>query len=343
MMNPSRFAASVPVGGWVELGRTTLGSAGDAITVSSLADKRYYMVLGYTPASGQIQQRIRGGNSTKDTGSNYAMRESRNGAADAAAGSEIGIRLSDGETTPEFSVSYVANLSASEKLTQSHMVIQNTAGAGTAPKREECVGKHAFTSNPWDVISLDNPSGSGDFDTGSEVVVLGWDPADTHTTNFWEELASVDLSGGAATSLTSNAFTSKKYLWIQCYVDMTTTQTPAFRVGKTTLDTGSNYSTRYSLSGAADGTLTSQTLIHAGINTQGHFFNFFMVNNAANEKLIIQHAVNVETVGAGTAPKRAERVSKWADTSNQIDIIGLINSGSGNFGTNTIMKVWGSD
>ena len=38
---------SIPAvaGGWVELGRTTLGSAGDDITVSSLADKRYYMIL----------------------------------------------------------------------------------------------------------------------------------------------------------------------------------------------------------------------------------------------------------------------------------------------------------
>jgi len=33
------------VGGWVELGRTTLGSAGDSIDVTSLDDKRYYWVL----------------------------------------------------------------------------------------------------------------------------------------------------------------------------------------------------------------------------------------------------------------------------------------------------------
>jgi hypothetical protein len=32
-------------GGWVELGRTTLGSAGDTNSVASLADKRYYMIL----------------------------------------------------------------------------------------------------------------------------------------------------------------------------------------------------------------------------------------------------------------------------------------------------------
>jgi hypothetical protein len=35
---------------------------------------------------------------------------------------------------------------------------------------------------------------AGTFNTGSQkLVVLGWDPADTHTSNFWEELASVEL------------------------------------------------------------------------------------------------------------------------------------------------------
>ena len=38
-MNPSRFGGGA-VGGWVELGRTTLGSAGTDIDVTSLADKR---------------------------------------------------------------------------------------------------------------------------------------------------------------------------------------------------------------------------------------------------------------------------------------------------------------
>ena len=33
------------VGGWVELGRTTLGSGADSIDVSSFADKRYLMLL----------------------------------------------------------------------------------------------------------------------------------------------------------------------------------------------------------------------------------------------------------------------------------------------------------
>ena len=35
----------LPVGGWKEIGRDTLGSAGDLLTVPNLVNKRYYMVL----------------------------------------------------------------------------------------------------------------------------------------------------------------------------------------------------------------------------------------------------------------------------------------------------------
>ena len=39
------------VGGWVELGRTTLGSKNANINVSSIPDKRYYMILSNLPAT----------------------------------------------------------------------------------------------------------------------------------------------------------------------------------------------------------------------------------------------------------------------------------------------------
>jgi hypothetical protein len=48
------------------------------------------------------------------------------------------------------------------------------------------------------------------------------------------------------------------------------------------------------------------------------FTNMFIVNNSANEKLIIAHTVYQNTAGAGTAPNRWEAVGKWANTSAQI-------------------------
>ena len=330
------------IGGWVELARTTLGSAGDSIAVSSLADKRYYMVLTSkvgTANSGCWLQL------NSDTGSNYAYRSSNNGGADGTGVSQTNGGAGTSATgNPAFGVRYISNLASKEKLVISNFIEQNTAGAGTSPNRRELVCKWANTSNAVSTITELNID-SGNYSTGSEVVVLGWDPADTHTSNFWEELASVDLSGGAATSLSTGTFTAKKYLWVQYYVDTTTSAANIeMQVGNTTIDTGSNYARRASENGGADGTATSDTKLNQIVagGTTPIFANMFIVNNAANEKLAICHSIDQNTAGAGTAPNREEDVGKWADTTNQIDII-QISATAGNMGTNTIMKVYGSD
>jgi hypothetical protein len=74
---------------------------------------------------------------------------------------------------------------------------------------------------------------------GSEVVVLGWDPADTHTSNFWEELASVDSRWSS--KLSSGTFTAKKYLWVQCYIHRTSSVERKIFDYTFNNDTGSNY------------------------------------------------------------------------------------------------------
>ena len=326
------------VGGWVELGRTTLGSAGDTITVSSLADKRYYMVLTDTVNSGTVTNFYRFNN---DSGSNYSQRTSSDGGADAAGTSspqyDIGLILN---TYPEFTVQYLANLSAKEKLVLSHKVRQNTAGAATAPKRLEGVGKWANTSSAFNRIDAINNQ-SGDYAIGSEVVVLGWDPADTHTSNFWEELASVDLSGGTSDNLSSGTFTAKKYLWVQAFMEQDTSSITANCNFNN--DTGSNYARRRSNDGATDSTDTSASTIDVrGGETKNRFENMFIINNSANEKLVIGEHI-VATAGVGTAPNRTEYVAKWANTSSQITEVDFHNVDPGNYGTKSIIKVWGSD
>ena len=63
---------------WVELGRTTLSSAGDSINVASLStsDYPYMMVLVHGINSGQIQNNMRFNN---DSGNNYANNYSNDG------------------------------------------------------------------------------------------------------------------------------------------------------------------------------------------------------------------------------------------------------------------------
>jgi len=332
---------SAVAGGWVELGRTTLGSAVDTIDVTSLPDKRYYMVLQNPLSTGIVSLYNR---LNSDSAGNYARRRSEDGATDATNTSNsvmnyYGDDVSGGQ---HFAVSYLSNLSSKEKLSIGHSVLQNTSGAGTAPRRFETVGKWTNTSDSISSIQAINLSG-GSFNTGSEVVVLGWDDSDTHSTNFWEELSSTDLSGGAAASLSSGTIAAKKYLWVQFFGESSggNIQT-AYQFNS---DTGSNYAYRTSTNGGADWAGSTRTQIGDFANSPNNdFTNMFIVNNSANEKLAIGHIVFGQTAGAGTVPNRVEYVGKWANTSSQITEINAIDvAGAGQFGTNTIMKVWGHD
>ena len=327
------------VGGWVELGRTTLGSAASTITVSSLPDKRFYKVL--TSISGESTNSDVGVQFNSDTGSSYARRLSYDGNADVSTGSlteSAWYTTNTGSTTPIFCVHYIANYSTKEKLFIGHGVRQMTAGAGTAPARSENVGKWANTSNSINSITARVTS---TFNSGSEVVVLGWDPADTHTTNFWTELASVQ---GTASSqiLSSGTITAKKYLWIQGFTgDNGGGNNSAIQFNN---DTATNYATRRSLDGGADdSSWTNQAYAQVGTNSNC-FFNYFIINNSANEKLCIGHFAQRSTAGAGTAPGRGEFVCKWANTSAQITEIDLMQQTTTiNWGTDVYMKVWGSN
>ena len=326
-------------GGWKELGRTTLGSAGDTISVASLADKRYYMVL--TDAIGVTSSLYPEVEINGDTANNYAYRRAINGGADTSGTYKAlfptNTPVAIGETY--FAVDYLSNLSAKEKLGISHDVFSEASGSGNAPSRQEHVSKWANTSTVINRIDR-SEDGSGEYNTGSELVVLGWDPADTHTTNFWEELASVNASG-SSTNLSSGTITAKKYLWIQCFTKGWTTG-----VNMTfNNDTGNNYARRYSNLGAADGTSVNEPSIAdmvGGASSNPSFTNIFIVNNSANEKLAIGHNVDNNGTGATNYPDRIEMVGKWANTSAQITEIDLDSTGS-NFSSNSILKVWGSN
>jgi hypothetical protein len=327
------------VGGWKEVGRTTLGSAGDTITVASLADKRYYMVLVNPIMNGATPQTsFRMGNSTIDTGSNYSWREERDGGTDVTGINATWQTLVGytANNAMDFAVMNIANLSGKEKLSTSHSVYGVT-GAGNAPHRTHNVAKWTNTSNPLDTLQAFN-SYLSEFAIGSEVVVLGWDPADTHTTNFWEELASTTLT--SAGDLSSGTITAKKYLWVQIY---STTGTSANDYLRFNSDSGTNYSDRKSADGATDATRTGQTALINHINEGGRttpsFTNLFIINNSANEKLVTGHVVQQLTAGAGNAPSRLEVVGKWANTSSQITNI----TAFGTLGIGSIIKVWGSN
>lgn len=329
------------VGGWVELARTTLGSAGDVIDVTSLPDKRYYMILKGEIAAGQIygQGRFNG-----DTGNNYASRYEDNGGADGTQAPQDDMIHNINAHTNGYSwqVGYVANRSASEKLCIFECMSNGGAGAANAPNRRSAVNKWANTSNAINQYTSTN-GGTGDFTSGSEVVVLGWDPADTHTTNFWEELASVTL-GGDASEISSGTISAKKYLWVQVYFQSALTSNDV--LVRFNNDIGSNYAHRHAINFGSDTTQTSGSSIKLidrnAAADQGRYVNFFVINNSANEKLLIAHGLEEETSGAGNPPTPNECVAKWANTSSQITEIDCFTE-SGNIRSGAELRVWGSD
>lgn len=342
--NLALLGASIPsgaVGGWKELGRI---SSASPIDVTGLANKRYYMILNHLINSGQTVPKLRTGNTTFDTGTNYAERRSNDGATDGTAInadriSWSGVQLENNETL--FGVGYWGNLSAKEKLLIWHTNQSEALGAGTPPSRREGVAKWVNTVNPIDRFQVIE-EGAGAFTTDSELVILGWDPADIHTDNFWEELEETILSG---TTTDSATFTAKKYLWIQIYIKPTGGTFQNFI--QFNLDTANNYSVRRSFNGGGDSTFVNINSIGAvepSVDAFGRLINIFIINRLANEKLLITHVVQGVAAGAGTAPQRSELVHKWANTVAQITKVTVaLNSGTGTMGTGSIMKIWGAN
>ena len=335
--NTERTGADAILGGWKELGRTTLGSATSTMSVSSLPDKRYYQVLLDMTQTIDSNYKLRLNN---DTGSNYAFRFSNAGGSDNTSTSQTSIDLrSRTANEPTFWNGYIANLDSKEKLSTFLGTMQSSAGAGTTPSRTEQVGKWANTSDSINQIGI--TSGSGNLASGSQVVVLGYDSDDTHTTNFWEQLASVD-AGGSSNTL-SASITSKKYLWIQGYTENTSGSVVP-RVGYSSLDSGSNYATRLSSNGGSQDVSTGATEITGLTSTTPIFWNMFIKNISGDEKLIIWNVARQNTAGVGNAPNRVEGKSKWVNTSNQIDTIGFVSTtGGSTINSNSSMTVWGSN
>ena len=337
-----KFPALGEIGGWVELGRTTLGSPGQKILITGIADKQYLTILTNMLPNGtnDLSCNIR---FNEDAAGNYSRRGSGNGGIDVTAvgSTEVGDTGGISINNQVLGVHFVQNLSGENKLLLGYYALSDGTGSANIPDRRESFGKWANTSAAID--DVEQSTGDPGLGTGSEVVVLGWDPDDTHTTNFWE------LQGTESSTSTINnietSFTAKKYLWVQAWIGTTAAANWAMRLGSTTIDTGSNYSYRQSDDGTSD---TSNINQNRGIiDSSGGgfvgpmFLNAFIINNASNEKLVYWHTVWGNTAGAGNPPHRAEGVFKWDNASNQADILSV-----GTFNqtfTKSELRVWGAN
>ncbi len=157
---------------WAKNGTSnTLGSAGDDMDITDLTAYKFNQFLSHIIPTGAMNA-----NTTFNNNSNsvYAWRISHDGGADTTATSETKFNQDFG-TPPIFNVMNVVSISGEEKLIILHNVLQNTAGAGTAPRRSEMFVK--FVPSPdADITRIDiNNNDSGSFDTDSNLSAIGSD------------------------------------------------------------------------------------------------------------------------------------------------------------------------
>jgi hypothetical protein len=337
-------AAEIPniggVTGWTELGRTTLSSAGDTITVTGLstANYPYLMILQHNMNDGAVRTGLR---FNGDTGNNYCHRRQVNGGSTATNTSTNRIVPDTDMDVSDYTVNYFINNSDQEKLGICSRVHQSGSGSGNAPEREEIYAKWSNTSDSvTSVTSINTETGS--FDTGSEIVVLGAGATGGGATSAWQELA--DVTTSSAGDVDTGTFTAKKYLWVQINSLGNGAVNNRMRFNN---DSSGNYAYRVSGNGGSDSAVTTPSGIPFGNgNSQdpdNAFDNFFIINVAAKEKLVTGETITDEGTGAGNAPQRNEIVAKWDNTSAQINRINLVNTGSGNHSAGSTIKVWGFD
>jgi len=146
----------------------TLSSAADDIDITDLTAFKFNVILSDVIPTGQIDINV----TLNDTGgTNYARRQSFNGAADGTSVSDPNNPMSTNVTVPQFDVQYLVSISGEEKLVIRNQMRQGPTGAANVPDRLEQVWKFAPTG---DVTRIDyNNPDSGSFDIDSNLSVLG--------------------------------------------------------------------------------------------------------------------------------------------------------------------------
>jgi hypothetical protein len=343
--------ATVVSGGWKELGRNILTTSQETLSVSGTFDKDYLMILHRIKGSS-----LNGGMRFNDDsgGSQYLRRNEDDGSEGTLTASAFtAVWGHTNENT--FQVTYVTNKANKEKLILSQLGSIGTTGAGSGaqPSKRESAEKWRNTSDRISKVELGDYFGSGTFLSGTEIVVLGWDPDDTHTTNFWEQLADVEQTTAQLT-LDSGTFTAKKYLWVEIYGETTTHLSGSITFNGEV--SGNSSYPYYTFRGRKDDGSDDVSEINkswivldqadTGFGDTQYFSNIFIKNIADEEKIAIINTVeNDNDQTTSHIPHSYQCRGKWTNTSNQVTRI-TVNKregGAGNYKVGSRIRVWGSD
>jgi hypothetical protein len=163
---------------WIKAGTTTLSSAGDNIDSGTITANKFNQTLSHEIASGNTTAQFTFNGST---GSEYASRWSNNGGSENVYGTQSSFDgyLSSSTAYDIFNLIFNSSIVGEEKLSMMFTVDTGGSGAGNAPQRAELVSKYVPSSLSTTItrIECDN-TGSGSFDTDSNITILGSDATD---------------------------------------------------------------------------------------------------------------------------------------------------------------------
>jgi hypothetical protein len=177
------------------------------------------------------------------------------------------------------------------------------------------------------------------FGTSGDILTTkgtGANPAwETPATGAWSQIASSNLSGGVASSLTVTGMTKKKFLDINIAGGFASADIPAIQIGDGSINT-SNYAWNVTQNGAASTTGTGSEIQCNNATTGSNFYiHAYMFNNSADLNSFVGQTTSNNVSWTWTA---------YWNNSSQIDQLKLFGSdGGNNLATSTQIVIYGAD
>ena len=344
----SNASISANYTGWKEFSRHTLSGNADKLQVSSLPQSRYFMVLAHIIPESTSSQ-VSHVTLDDETGTSYAERTTSYNGAEVSGNTNRFFTTHSDKTIDSgggrFITFFMTNPETKDKFLIGRCTESNTTGTSTdslvmiSGGGRTYAGFNSFDNTWSQSIEIINDE-SGGFGSGSELVVLEYDPDQTDTSGqFWEQLADVELSS-AGNIIDSGTFTAKKYIWYQIY-RKTETSNPYMEIRFNNDSTSNIYKRRYEENGGNSTTSAGDELIPT-FRSNDEFINGFLLNRDDKEKLT--HGDLVWSNSDTSIPQRWRWCGKYATNTEVTRIQADNGNGSANqFASGSWIKVWGHD
>ncbi len=146
-------------------------ASASSMVIDNIPARKYLRVKAFCVASGSISLQVR---FNSDSGSNYAIRQSANGAADATAGSQTSLIIYSSAARQSAILDFdITNILAQEKIGYATAIDGGTAGAASFAGKAEQSIKWANTAAQINRIEIFTSAGS--YTTASSLTVVASD------------------------------------------------------------------------------------------------------------------------------------------------------------------------